>query len=219
MKRRVFSFVTALALCLNLFPAGAFAAGVGTGGGLCPHHPAHTDECGYASPVLEQECSHSHSDDCYTEEMNCVHEHTAECYPEPDDASGADEPVLCTHICTQDGGCVTQTLSCLHEHGDTEGNPGAPCRFVCAVCPIEDLIGKLPSSVSARNMEQVQAQIQEIYVLYDELTGAERRRAAAGGPVALRRSAGADGWTELHSMERQFRLSRYRYRTLKGPEP
>ena len=176
MKRRVFSFVTALALCLNLFPAGAFAAGVGTGGGLCPHHPAHTDECGYASPVLEQECSHSHSDDCYTEEMNCVHEHTAECYPEPDDASGADEPVLCTHICTQDGGCVTQTLSCLHEHGDTEGNPGAPCRFVCAVCPIEDLISKLPGSVSARNMEQVQAQIQEIYVLYDELTGAEQQQ-------------------------------------------
>ncbi|MDE6994814.1 MAG: Ig-like domain-containing protein, partial [Lachnospiraceae bacterium] len=189
MKRRVLSLIIALALCLNLFPAGAFTAGVGAGDGLCPHHPAHTDECGYASPVLERECSHSHSDDCYTEETSCIHEHTAECYPEPDDASGADEPALCTHICTQEEGCVTQSLSCLHEHDDAcgyaEGNPGAPCTFVCAICPIEDLISELPGSVSAHNMEQVQAQIQEIYALYDELSGDEQQQVDLSSCAAL----------------------------------
>ena len=68
MKRRVLSFIIALALCLNLFPVGAFAAGVGADEGLCPHHPAHTDACGYVLPVLEQECTHSHDDGCYTAE-------------------------------------------------------------------------------------------------------------------------------------------------------
>ena len=166
MKRRVLSFITVLALCLNLFPAGAFAADEGTDDGLCPHHPAHTDACGYISPVSERECTHSHDDGCYTEETDCIHEHTAACYPGPDDASGTDEPALCAHVCTQDSGCVTRMLACLHEHGDAcgyaEGNPGAPCTFVCPICPIEDLISKLPARVSAHNMEQVQAQLSEI---------------------------------------------------------
>ena len=178
MKRRVQSFIITLALCLNLLPVEAFASGVGADGGLCPHHPAHTGECGYVSPVLEQECTHSHSDGCYTAETNCIHEHTAACYPASDDASGADEPALCAHMCTQDSGCITQTLACLHEHdaacGYAPGNPGAPCTFVCPVCPIEDLIRQLPRSVSAHNAEQVRAQIGEIYALYDELSGEEQ---------------------------------------------
>ena len=189
MKRRVLSFITVLALCLNLFPAGALAADEGTDDGLCPHHPAHTDACGYISPVSERECTHSHDDGCYTEETDCIHEHTAACYPGPDGASGTDEPALCAHVCTQDSGCVTRTLSCLHEHGDAcgyaEGNPGAPCTFVCPICPIEDLISKLPARVSAHNMEQVQAQLSEIYALYDELASDEQQQVDLSPCAAL----------------------------------
>ena len=189
MKRRVLSFIIALALCLNLFPVGAFAAGVGADEGLCPHHPAHTDACGYVLPVLEQECTHSHDDGCYTAETDCIHEHTAECWPDSADAAGADEPDLCAHVCTQDSGCVTQMLSCQHEHdeacGYAEGNPGAPCTFVCPICPIEDLIDKLPRSISAHNAEQVQAQIGEIYDLYDALTGDEQQQVDLSPCVAL----------------------------------
>ena len=189
MKRRVLSFITVLALCLNLFPAGALAADEGTDDGLCPHHPAHTDACGYISPVSERECTHSHDDGCYTEETDCIHAHTAACYPGPDDASGTDEPALCAHVCTQDSGCVTRTLACLHEHGDAcgyaEGNPGAPCTFVCPICPIEDLISKLPARVSAHNMEQVQAQLSEIYALYDELTSDEQQQVDLSPCAAL----------------------------------
>lgn len=36
MKRRVLSFIIALALCLNLFPVGAFAADAGTDDGFVP---------------------------------------------------------------------------------------------------------------------------------------------------------------------------------------
>lgn len=189
MKRRVLSFIIALALCLNLFPVGAFAAGVGADEGLCPHHPAHTDACGYVLPVLEQECTHSHDDGCYTAETDCIHEHTAECWPDSADAAGADEPDLCAHVCTQDSGCVTQMLSCQHEHdeacGYAEGNPGAPCTFVCPICPIEDLIDKLPRSISAHNAEQVQAQIGEIYDLYDALASDEQQQVDLSPCAAL----------------------------------
>ena len=189
MKRRVLSLITALALCLNLFPVWAFAAEGETGDGLCPHHPAHTEACGYVSPVLEQECTHSHNDGCYTAEKDCIHAHTAECYPAPDGGSAEAEPVLCAHVCTQDGGCVTESLSCLHEHdgacGYAAGDPGAPCAFDCPVCPIEALIGKLPDSVSAHNAEQVREQIDEIYALYDALTDDEQQQVDLSPCAAL----------------------------------
>ncbi len=189
MKRRVLSLITALALCLNLFPVWAFAAEGETGDGLCPHHPAHTEACGYVSPVLEQECTHSHSDGCYTAETDCIHAHTEECYPAPDGGSAEAEPVLCAHVCTQDGGCVTESLSCLHEHdgacGYAAGDPGAPCTFDCPVCPIEALIGKLPDSVSVHNAEQVREQLDEIYALYDALTDDEQQQVDLSPCAAL----------------------------------
>ena len=189
MKRRVLSLITALALCLNLFPVWAFAAEGETGDGLCPHHPAHTEACGYVSPVLEQECTHSHNDGCYTAETDCIHAHTEECYPAPDDGSAEAEPVLCAHVCTQDGSCITESLSCLHEHdgacGYAAGDPGAPCTFDCPVCPIEALIGKLPDSVSVHNAEQVREQLDEIYALYDALTDDEQQQVDLSPCAAL----------------------------------
>ena len=188
MKRRVLSSVLSLALCLNLCPVWVLAAGE-TDGGMCPHHPTHTDDCGYAASVLEQECTHDHDDSCYTAETACIHEHTAECYPDLADASEAAEPDLCAHVCTEDDGCVTQTLSCLHEHdeicGYVPGNPGEPCGFVCQVCPIEALIDKLPHSVSEYNSEQVQAQLGEIFDLYDELTREEQQQVDLSPCVSL----------------------------------
>ena len=188
MKRRVLSSILTLALCLNLCPVWVLAAEE-TGGGLCPHHPAHTDDCGYAAPVLEQECTHDHDDSCYTAETACIHEHTAECYPDSDDALEAAEPDLCAHVCTEEGGCVTQALSCPHEHDDicgyVPGNPGVPCGFACRICPIEDLIDKLPRSVSERDIQQIQAQISEIYDLYEGLTAEEQRQVDLSSCVSL----------------------------------
>ena len=57
MKRRVLSFTIALALCLNLCPVWAFAAGEETEDGLCPHHPPHTDECGYDPENPDASCT------------------------------------------------------------------------------------------------------------------------------------------------------------------
>ena len=191
MKRRVSSFIIALALCLNLFPVWVFAADTGAGGGLCPHHPEHTDACGYAAPVSEQECAHAHDDSCYTAQTSCVHQHTAQCDPDldPDGAAGADGPALCAHVCTQDSGCVVLTPACPHEHDDACGYvpaaPGAPCGFDCRICPIEDLIGRLPRSVSASDKDQVRAQLDQIYALYGELSADEQRQVDLSPCAAL----------------------------------
>lgn len=178
MKRRVLSLITALALCVSLCPVQVLAADGEAGGPPCTHHPEHTEECGYVPPTPGAECTHSHDDGCYTIETDCIHEHTAECYGNPDYDPETDQPDACTHICTEDSGCVTRTLSCTHEHDEACGyaaeDPGVPCGFVCKICPINSLMEKLPDSVSADNLEQIGAQLSEIYDLYDELTADEQ---------------------------------------------
>ncbi|MBD5118394.1 MAG: hypothetical protein HDT37_04700, partial [Clostridiales bacterium] len=57
MKRRILSLIIALALCLNLCPVGALAAGEETADGVCSHHPAHTDECGYVPGSPDAPCT------------------------------------------------------------------------------------------------------------------------------------------------------------------
>ena len=175
MKRRVLSLITTLALCLNLCPMWVLAAGGDDG--LCPHHPAHTDVCGYVLPASEQACTHVHDESCYRSEVSCVHEHTDGCYPEANLETA--EPAACAHMCTSDSGCVTQMLDCRHEHdaecGYVPGNSGEPCQYVCRVCPINELLDRLPRRVTEANSQQVQDQLDEIYGLYDGLTSEEQQ--------------------------------------------
>ena len=51
-------------------------------GGLCEHHPVHTQECGYTPADPGAPCTHTHDDDCFISVKNCIHVHTAECYSE-----------------------------------------------------------------------------------------------------------------------------------------
>ncbi len=203
MKRRVLSLGMTLALCLNLCPVWVLAAGETPDNGLCPRHPAHTEECGYIPSTPGCDCAHEHDDDCYTIVTDCAHEHTSECYSAPDYDPEVDEPDLCTHICTEDSGCVTPALTCPHEHDDTCGyepeSPGAPCTFVCPICPIDDLIARLPRGVSADNSERVQAQLDEIFTLYDQLTADERRQVDLSPCLALWNQVEELGAAELNS--------------------
>ena len=69
---------------------------------------------------------------------------------------------------------------CSHHRGHTEecgyvpGDAGAPCTFVCGVCPVEDLIGTLPDSVTPDNRAQVEDQLNAILGLYADLTADEQ---------------------------------------------
>ncbi len=122
-------------------PGGNVAEGAaGYAGGICEHHPAHTEECGYQEAAPERPCRHEHTRDCYEYVTSCVHVHTEECYPliaaevPPGDSDtegtveesgtaaeprteltrGA-EPTQCAHVCGEESGCVTKTLNCVHE--------------------------------------------------------------------------------------------------------
>ena len=115
--------------------------------GLCEHHTAHTDDCGYQEETPGTPCGHEHTEDCYVEVTECVHEHTDECYPAesvsgntaiPSEAEEA-EPTECTHVCSEESGCVTRKLNCQHEHNEDCGYSPAfqasPVEIWCEALP------------------------------------------------------------------------------------
>lgn len=162
MKKRIVSLTMVLALCLMLLPTSAFAAedsgaAIGTGG-LCAHHTEHDDTCGYVEGSAESPCIHEHSEDCYTEVTSCTHEHTRECYPASDSSIPEDgttssedesvlpeaaEPTACSHVCSEESGCIKQELDCKHEHDEECGYApaveGQPCTYVCTLCGMTEI--------------------------------------------------------------------------------
>ena len=139
-------FLMAAALIFNTLPASGLAVSAsGREAGLCEHHTEHTPDCGYREA---QPCTHEHTEECYKTVTECVHTHTDGCYPEtgeteestgegnatPSDA-GNREPSLCTHVCSEESGCVTKVLDCHHEHDESCGYQEAQdCGYVCEIC-------------------------------------------------------------------------------------
>ena len=156
MKKRLFAALLSVCLLFTLLPATVFAEGEPDSGpppaqsALCEHHPQHDESCGYTEGTEGSPCSHEHTEDCYTLVTECVHEHTTECYPaesvsentatpsEPEEA----EPTACTHVCSEESGCITKALDCKHEHDEDCGyvpaTEGTPCTFVCEICNAQD---------------------------------------------------------------------------------
>ena len=166
MKKRVISLTMVLALCLMLLPVSAFAAedsGAATEtSGLCAHHTEHDDTCGYVEGIAGSPCTHEHSEECYTKVTSCIHEHTKDCYPAgnssiPEDgttssedeeapevaSSEAAEASACSHICSEESGCIKQELDCHHEHnaecGYVPAVEGQPCTYVCTLCGLTEI--------------------------------------------------------------------------------
>lgn len=184
---RALGMLLAAALVFNTLPASGLAVSASEGKtGLCEHHTEHTVECGYREA---QPCTHEHGEECYKTVTECVHEHTDECYPETDEstgegnatASGADgrEPANCTHVCSEESGCITKVLDCHHEHDESCGyseEDNIPCGYVCRICLIENLIAALPDAVTEDNAEEMRAQLDEILALYRELMEDEQEQ-------------------------------------------
>ena len=204
MKKRILSILLICCMVLTMLPATALAeesrqtGGGVTASGLCEHHPAHDDECGYTEGTAGTPCSHEHTDDCYTEVTDCVHEHTEDCYPQNSvsgnnaTSSNADEPTECTHVCSEESGCITKQLNCQHEHdedcGYTPATAGTPCGYVCEICGAEGnaaeamtvervqaMIDALPDAeeITEDNAEEVTAQLEAIDEAKAELTDEE----------------------------------------------
>ena len=160
MKKRLLSILLLCSMVLTMLPAPAFAAEGETGarasnpGGLCEHHPAHDESCGYTEGTAEIPCSHEHTEECHSLITRCVHAHTAECYPAESVSENADglseaenaAPTECVHGCTEKSGCILQASDCKHAHGKDCGyapaSMGKPCTYVCEICDSKD--GKTP---------------------------------------------------------------------------
>lgn len=163
MKKRVISLTMVLALCLMMLPVSAFAAedsGAATEtSGLCAHHTEHDEACGYVEGTGESPCTHEHSEECYHEVTSCTHEHTQDCYPAEDSSIPEDgmtssedeeapeatpsEPSACSHVCSEESGCIKQELDCRHEHNEECGYApaveGQPCTYVCTLCGMTEI--------------------------------------------------------------------------------
>ncbi|MDO4262048.1 MAG: DUF5979 domain-containing protein [Eubacteriales bacterium] len=82
-------------------------------------------------------CRHhpEHTEECGYQKSVCSHEHTADCYEQ------GTEVLNCPHV--HDG-------ECGYEESASDGT----CGFVCAVCPIEERIGALPSVDALETMDE-----------------------------------------------------------------
>ncbi len=165
-KKRIISLTMVLALCLTLFPTSALAAedsgAAIVTGGLCVHHTEHDEACGYVEGTGESPCTHQHSEECYHEVTSCTHEHTPDCYPAEDGSIPEDgttssedteapeatpsepaEPTACSHVCSEESGCIKQELDCQHEHNEECGYApaveGQPCTYVCTLCGMTEI--------------------------------------------------------------------------------
>ena len=107
----------------------AFAAEE-TGTVICDHHTEHTSDCGYTEATAGADCTHEHSDDCYSEVTVCVHSHDESCgYSEGEEGSP------CNHA--HDETCGENGENCTHtEHtsdcGYAEAQEGSPCSHECS---------------------------------------------------------------------------------------
>ena len=145
LSKQVLSLILSAAMIFTL-PAATYAVeDTSTDSGLCQHHPAHDEDCGYSAG---SPCSHEHTDECYETVEKCIHKHTDECYEENDNdsPSQASPPqaqtqrtLICTHECTVESGCITQKLNCPHVHDEDCGYvPASPCTYDCQICTESD---------------------------------------------------------------------------------
>ena len=137
-------------------------------------------------PVLAAEMrkgagSHEHTPECYTWTETCVHKHTPECYPQKDTTeqvvtpSDAVEPTECSHVCSEESGCITKELNCQY---DSESTPitakalmknkaiatRSNARKVSSIDRAQDMIDALPdvTDINNDNIEEVRLQFKAV---------------------------------------------------------
>ena len=197
-KRKIISMLLCGAMLVSHCTPPAFveAQTITTADGMCEHHTEHTEDCGYTAGTPETPCAHEHTEDCYTEVTKCVHEHTPECYTEKteestsgDDAVTADteerEPENCTHLCSEESGCITKEWNCPHEEGQHDescgyvpAEEGTPCGYVCHICPVQDMIDALPGGeeVTGENAGEIKERLEAIDKAKEQLTDEETKQ-------------------------------------------
>lgn len=129
----------------------------------CTHE--HSEDC-YTKVTS---CTHEHTSDCYPASDSSIPEDgttssegesvgdttpsddkSVEDTTPSDDESGknatlpeAAEPSACSHVCSEESGCIRQELNCKHEHNEECGYApaveGQPCTYVCTLCGMTEI--------------------------------------------------------------------------------
>ena len=146
IRRQILSILVSACLVAGMLPTVSLAAEDNGTSGLCGHHTAHDETCGYVEGSEGSPCTHEHGAECYTGATSCIHIHTVECYPVLENSvSGneAAEPAECSHVCSGESGCIVQELNCTHEHdgicGYVPAVEGHPCTYVCGLCGLTEI--------------------------------------------------------------------------------
>ena len=148
------------------------------------------------TPVLAAETeqaanTHQHTEECYTWAKKCIHKHSPECYPQESVSenaatpSEAAEPIECSHVCSEESGCITKELNCQYD-GSTpataetsqENETGeeteqgqeveiatlSNAQEIVTVESVQAMINALPDAeeISADNVEEVAEQLEAI---------------------------------------------------------
>ena len=146
IRRQILSVLVSACLVAGMLPTVSLAAEDNGASGLCGHHTAHDETCGYVEGSEGSPCTHEHGAECYTEVTSCTHIHTEDCYPVLENSvSGneAVEPAECSNVCSGESGCIVQELNCTHEHdgicGYVPAVEGHPCTYVCGLCGLTEI--------------------------------------------------------------------------------
>lgn len=135
-KKRILSFAAVCNPALRLCTDGIASAVASEG--LCEHHTEHTEDCGYSVGTEASECTHVHTDECYTaNKLACTHVHNESCgYIEAVTATP------CTFVCkicskqeAVDSGTIGNSTLCeKHSFGAWTINEESGFERKCTVC-------------------------------------------------------------------------------------
>ena len=159
------------------------------GGGICKHHPKHTEECGYREETPGTPCGHVQTEECCGEDLVCgfaspsdaetatgsngklPHQHTRECYG-----------LVCPHEKgINDEGC-----------GYRKAAAGAGCQYQCGICAAQGQV--FQKAARAGETEEV---------TYLDENGEEKsvQAAVVGETMKQWGETGTTSWYVIPSME------------------
>lgn len=162
--------------------------------------PARAAEPVETGAGYEQKQEQQHTEDCYTLMENCIHEHTSECYPQTTGTGTVsgnditetieDQPTECTHVCSEESGCITKELNCRYENengsipktaempqkNETEIAVLSSAQEAVTVESVQAMIDALPDAknINDDNIEEVKIQFQAIVDAMKQLTVREQ---------------------------------------------
>lgn len=151
--KQIFSVLVSACLVVGMLPTVSLAAednsAVMDTSGLCEHHTAHDETCGYVEGSEGSPCTHEHGAECYTEITGCIHEHDEDCGYVP-----AVEAHPCTYVCELCGLTEIKAWNWVDEMAVIDPSSGI-LALAGAENPVlyDQIVDMLPAQITATTTE------------------------------------------------------------------